>query len=110
MGGVHCAGATAAIIPEEAAECLTTASVRLLEILVTAEDPDRFLISNPSLFQPVWVRNSRPNGVVDACLAALVRSLHKDSGCMATQYLHLSGLRTLGAISQLSTEQAKRII
>lgn len=87
-----------------------TASARLMEVLVCAMDPDRFIISNPELFQPVWVRNGRADGVVDACLAALHRSLHQEGGCMVAQSLHLSGLRTLGEIGRLSTEQARRIM
>jgi len=87
-----------------------TAAVRLLEVLVNAQDPDRFLISNPDHFQPVWVRHSRPDRLVDACLAAMQRSLNRELGCMVAQALHLSGLRTLGWIAHLSNEQARRIM
>jgi hypothetical protein len=87
-----------------------TAAVRLLEVVVTARDPDRFTISNPDLFQPVWVRHSRPDRIVDACLAALERSLNREGGCMVVQSLHISGLQTLGHIAHLSRDQARRII
>jgi hypothetical protein len=87
-----------------------TAGVRILEVLVTAQDTDRFLISNPALFQPVWTRGSRPVIMVEACVAAMQRSLSKEAGCMFVQPLHLSGLRMLGAMARLSRDQAGRIL
>jgi len=87
-----------------------TAAVLLIDTLVSREDPDRFQLSNPELFAPSWVRYERPVIPVDACIAALKRSLLREKGSLVAHQLHLCGLRALTSIARYSTSQAHRMI
>jgi len=48
-----------------------TAAVCLIDAVVAEEDVDRFQISNPSLFRPMWAAGDRPAAFVDGIMAAL---------------------------------------
>lgn len=87
-----------------------TAAAWLLEMLIAAEDSDRYQLADPTLYRPGWAGGNKPAATVDALLAALERSLLRDGGCLVAQQLHLSGLRTLGHIAHFSGQQAQRIL
>jgi len=87
-----------------------TAAVCLIAVLLTAEDPDRFSLAEPTLLKPAWSIRERPDTVVDACLSALRRTLIEEGGSVVAQQLHLAGIRTLGQIAHLSSDQALRMI
>lgn len=87
-----------------------TAAMALIDALINAEDDDRFCLAEPKLFRPGWVLYERANVTVDACVAALKRSLRIDGGSMVAQQLHLSGLRALSRIAQFNDGQAHRIM
>lgn len=86
------------------------AAVRLIEVLILHDDPDRLALANPSLFKPVWGQGHRPEVVVDGVLAALGRSLLDEGGSMVAHHLHLSGMRALGRIAHFSGDQGRRML
>lgn len=87
-----------------------TAATCLIASIVCEDDVGRYRIANPNLFRPAWVMRQRPQVIVDACSAALERSLLLDGGSLVAHQLHLACLRALARIAWFSPEQGRRAI
>lgn len=122
--------ASSPTLPDLGTEWLpfATAALCLVEVLLTTENLECCKLHDPSIAKQSRTRtqesytgrnyrftdlgmhnNFNTETIVDACLAALRRSLVDEGGSMVAQQLHLAGIRTLGQMAHLSVDQAWRI-
>lgn len=87
-----------------------TAATVLLDEVTAVPDSDGARLADSRLHVSPWAHGSRSQTVVDACVAALDRSLLREQGHMVLQPLHLTGLRVLCRCGRFSKEAASRVV